>query len=177
MRNLFDILSAPRNLALLVTTASAFALAFAWTAQYGFDILPCHLCYEQRKPYILNVALGLLAFGFAKKMPKVSVALLLLSALAFLGDAGLAAFHIGVERGWWEGLTTCGGDGAIADFSKMTAEEMNAYFAHRPIVRCDVPGWTLFGLSMTTYNFMYATTLTVFTLAITLRRKKAGTTV
>ncbi len=167
-----DLFLVPRNLAILVVVTSAFALGFAWTAQYGFDILPCHLCYEQRKPYMLNVLLGLLAHLLAKPAPKAAFILLLLAALSFLGDAGIAAFHVGVERGWWEGLTTCGGDGAIADFTKMTPEEMKAYFDHRPIVRCDVPGWVLFGLSMTTYNFMYATALAVFTFFYTLKGRK-----
>ncbi|MDE1152810.1 MAG: disulfide bond formation protein B [Micavibrio sp.] len=154
--------SHPRNLALFVIAMSAFALGFAYTAQYAFHILPCHLCYEQRKPYIINIALGLLALAGLKAAPRATIALLVLAGVAFTANIGLAAFHVGVEYGWWEGLTTCGGDGAIADFSKMTVEEMNSYFANQPIVRCDVAGWRLFGISMTGYNFMYAVFCSAF---------------
>jgi len=172
IRRLSDYFTSPRNLALFVIAVSVFALGFALTAQYAFTILPCHLCYEQRKPYMLNIVLGLLALAMLKKKPRAARALLVLAGISFLANVGLAAFHVGVEEGWWEGLTTCGGDGAIADFSKMTPEEMSKYFSNRPIVRCDVAGWRFLGISMTGYNFLYALGCGAFTFLHLARGRK-----
>ena len=42
-----------------------------------------------------------------------------------------------------------------------------------PIVRCDVPAWTMFGISMAGYNILYALALAAFTLKGALRSKAA----
>ena len=56
----------------------------------------------------------------------------------------------------------CGGEGAIPD-PNLSMDELMKYFENRPIVRCDVPGWVFLGLSMTGWNFLYATGFAAFT--------------
>lgn len=91
---------------LLALAAALFALVFALTAQYGFGFKPCVLCLWQRVPYALVLPIALTGFLHVRLKPWRS-ALLLACALCFLVDAGIAAFHFGVEQRWWLGTTGC----------------------------------------------------------------------
>lgn len=145
-----------KNLGFLVAAAGVAALSFAYVAQYGFNLQPCILCLYQRKPYFAVIILGLLAAWLSDKKPRLSFGLLLLSALSFAIGAGIAGFHTGVEQGWWKGLEACG-DAALPENASLA--ELQRYVMNRPIVRCDVAAWKLFGLSMSNYNFMLSSFL------------------
>ncbi len=149
----------PRNLALLVMAGSIAALAFAYISQYGFNLQPCVLCLQQRKPYFAAILLAGIAFFSDSKMVRI---LLMLSAVSLLAGSGIAAYHTGVEQNWWAGTAACGG-GNLPE--NATIEELQKYLSRQPVVRCDVPAWKLFGISMTGYNLMYSTVFAVFILA------------
>ena len=57
------MLSAPFPRLVLGTIAavSGGALALAFIAQYGFDLWPCLLCYQQRIPYLVAFVVAALA--------------------------------------------------------------------------------------------------------------------
>lgn len=166
MKNLPAFFSDKKRLSSAVVLASLGALAFAYTAQYGFNLLPCPLCLEQRKPYFAVILLGTAAFFCAGKKDKASFIFLLLCAAAFLAGAAISGFHTGVEEGWWKGLEACGDSSLPVGAS---IEELQKYLTSRPIVRCDVPAWQMFGISMTGYNFLLSLFLTAFTFYFTLR--------
>jgi disulfide bond formation protein DsbB len=133
------------------------ALCFAWIAEYGFGLPPCELCYWQRYGYWAAIAVALIA-GFTQRESRARIAALGVLLVAFLAVAAIAAFHAGIEYGWWQGFTACtGGLG-----SGQTAEELLATIENAPIVRCDEPAFKLFGLSMAGYNFLYALALAGF---------------
>lgn len=157
-----------KNLALLICAVSVGALAFAYTAQYGFNLQPCVLCLYQRKPYFAVIALSLMAVFAADRKPRAAFVLLLLSGLAFAVGMAISGFHTGVENAWWKGLDACG-DTTLPD--NATLEQMQEYIMNRPIVRCDVAGWKFMGISMTGYNFMLSTALTAFTFFFTFRKR------
>ena len=71
-----------------------------------------------------------------------------LAALAIAVSGAIGAFHAGVEYGWWEGVTNCA---AIPGTSGGSALEQ---IMNQPLVRCDAPAWTLFGISLAGYNFL-----------------------
>lgn len=156
----------PRNLALLVMAASAGALAFAYISQYGFNLQPCVLCLYQRKPYFAALLLSGIAFFTDTKTARL---LLAFCAVSFLAGSCIAAYHTGVELGWWAGTASCGGGNLPANAS---IEELRHYLSRQPVVRCDVPAWTLFGISMTGYNLMYSTALAAFTIAGILKSRR-----
>lgn len=162
MNRILDYFGDLRNLALFVAGISILSLGSALVMQYGFNILPCHLCYVQRKPYWATIALGVIAFFAARKSPKAAFALLLAAGAAFVANIGISFFHIGVEQGWWKGLVGCGGEGATIP-PNLTIEEMKKYLENRPIVQCDIPGFMLFGISLTGYNFLLSVFLAGFT--------------
>ena len=69
-----------------------------------------------------------------------------LAALIALWSAYLAGFHAGVEWHWWEGPASCTGTSAGAGLSFNPGE----------IIRCDAVAWSLFGLSLAGYNFIFS---------------------
>lgn len=162
MKKICDYFCDLRHLALFVAGMSILALGSALIMQYGFNILPCHMCYLQRKPYWATIPLGLLAFAMSKKSPRLTFALLLLAGTAFVVNMGLSLFHVGVEQSWWPPLEGCGGEGATLP-ENATIEELKEYLKNRPIVDCRVPGFVLFGISLTGYNFLFSTFMAVFT--------------
>src|SRR5437868_15385010 len=97
--------------ALAIAVIAAATLAGAWFFQLVLDVRPCPLCLEQRYAYYLAVPLAaLVAWSAARHAPRgLLVAGLALLALAALTNAGLGAYHAGVEWGFWQGPTECSG--------------------------------------------------------------------
>jgi len=165
--NLSD--SADRRLPLLVLVASLASLAVAFASQYWGGLQPCVLCIYQRYPYGVAAALGLLGILLAGR-PGWLRSILLLAAAAFFVDAGIAAYHVGVEQHWWQGTAECG---STLDLG-LSAEELRNQLLNQPVVRCDEVPWSLFGISMAGYNFLYATALGAVTLWFALRRRRTS---
>lgn len=134
---------------LLGVLAGTAALVAAFVAQYGFGLEPCVLCIWQRWALAIAVALALpgLVPGGTKRLAAAA------SGLAFLAGAGIAAFHVGVENKWWQGTAGCH---APAFGEVMTAEQLRQSLMGTEVVACDEVAWSLFGLSMADYNFLYS---------------------
>ncbi|MET1754081.1 disulfide bond formation protein B [Novosphingobium sp. RD2P27] len=144
-------LRAARLLALL---APAGLLAGAYLGQYAFGLFPCEMCWWQRYPHFAAMALALLAFLLP---PRVPVAL---AGIAVALSGAIGGFHAGVEYGWWEGVTACTA-GTFANGGDPLAAILAA-----PVVRCDVAPWSLFGISLAGWNFLFslAAALAIFIL-------------
>ena len=130
---------------LLTTIAAAGAAALLLGAlgfQYIGEMPPCKMCYWQRYPHVAAVGLGLLALFIP------GVILPYLGALALLVTAGIGLFHAGVERGLWEGPTTC----SSQSIEGLSADELLNQILSAPVVRCDEIPWEMFGLSMAGWN-------------------------
>ncbi len=137
----------------LVLAASIVVLGTALLSQYVGGLRPCVLCLYQRVPYVLTIILsGLALAAFLAGRPQPTVARWALAACAavFLAGAGIAAYHVGVEQGWWAGTASCSGP----DLNTMTIEELREHLLAAPIVRCDEVAWSLFGISMAGYNVL-----------------------
>jgi disulfide bond formation protein DsbB len=127
-----------RLLALIVPSALMLG---ALGSQYVGGLHPCEMCYWQRWPHDAAIVLALFAFG--TRVNKASHVLVALAALAIMVSGGIGVFHAGVEYGWWPGITTCSTTAAGVSLEDI----MRA-----PVVRCDVPQWTLLGISLAGYN-------------------------
>ena len=138
--------------ALAITAIAAATLAGAWFFQLVLDIRPCPLCLEQRYAYYLVVPLGALtALAAARDIPRaLLVAGLAILALATLGNAGLAAYHSGVEWGLWKGPTEC--TGPIVNLG--SAGDLLNRLDSVKVVRCDEVQWKFLGLSLAGYNVL-----------------------
>jgi len=159
----------PRDLAAAVVVVSAGALAAAYISQYVFGLDPCQLCFYQRKPYLMNILFGITALGLAPRSREAAVAVLFFCAGTFFIDSLIAGFHVGVEQHWWKGLESCS-NYAMPEHASI--EEMKKFIAGRNVVRCDVPAFVLFGISMAGYNFILATAMGFLTLVNAWRAKK-----
>ena len=132
-----------RPLTALALAGSAALLAGAFAFQYIGGMAPCQLCLWQRWPHGAAVLIGLVALMTGWR------GLLWLGALAALTTAGIGAFHVGVEQGWWEGLATCTA-GSISGIS--TADLLNPAADVAAPVRCDAIAWQMLGISMAGWN-------------------------
>jgi len=147
----------------LVLAASAGALAFAFCAEYAFDVKACELCYWQRVPFgvtLLTASAALLAWPQERK----SRTLIAFSSLVFLVSAGLAFFHTGVEMHWWEDAVSCALPSIKAsNISEMSVEEIrDQLLATANPVPCDEVTWSFLGLSLANWNVLASLALAVF---------------
>ena len=136
----------------VLLAAAATALGTVYIAQYGFGYEPCVLCLYQRVPYAVIAALGLLAAG-----------------LVFLAGAGIAFYHVGVEQTWWASVASCGAHGVPLT---STADLFQA-LQKKAEKSCGDIDWTLFGISMATYNVVVSLILAVAALAAFRRMRGA----
>lgn len=131
-----------KHVFLLLTGFSVSMVLGAWAFEFIGGLAPCKLCYYQRYPHWVAAGAGAL------------VLLTGVTALAYLAALGAAAsgliglFHSGVERGWWEGPSTC----TSGDITGMSADDLFNQIMAAPLVRCDEIPWQMFGLSMANYN-------------------------
>lgn len=143
--------------ALLAVPAALLAGALGF--QYLGGLAPCEMCLWQR--WALLAALAVAAVAWLAGKPRW---LLVIAALAVLGNAAIAIFHAGVEQHWWQGLTAC----TAPPLTGSTADIMGQIMA-QPLVRCDAIAWSLWGLSMAGWNALISLALGVWALW-TLRR-------
>jgi disulfide bond formation protein DsbB len=144
---------------ILALAVPALLMAGALGSEYIGGLYPCEMCHWQRWPHEAAIGFSILAF-FLK--PPARTILVVLAALSILISGGIGVFHAGVEYGWWEGLTACtntAASGSLADIMKA------------PMIRCDVPQWTLAGISLAGFNALFSIAGGVAILAV-LRSKK-----
>jgi len=147
---------------LALILASAGALGFAYSAQLVDGLEPCVLCLYQRVPFAVVLVLGLIG----QFKPSTLNWVLPLAGAVFLVGCGIAFYHVGVEQQWWQ--SSCGGDLA----GNMSTSDLMAQLQNKPPKACDELEWTLFGISMATYNVAYSLGLAVFCLAGALKLRK-----
>ena len=152
-----------------IFAVSVAALANAYTAEYVFGLEPCILCLYQRIPYAIAGVLGAAAlFMPSFRLPAVAVA-----GVVFLAGAVLAFYHVGVEQHWWVSAAACGAGGG-GDGPATVDDLRQLLMQAKPVKACDQVDWTLFGLSMATYNVALSLALATASLwaADQLRRQK-----
>lgn len=138
--------------ALAVAVIAAATLAGAWFFELVLDIRPCPLCLEQRYAYYLAVPLGALVALAASRdvaRPVLLIGLAIL-ALAALGNAGLGAYHAGVEWKFWQGPTDCTGSIGNLGSAGNLLERLDTV----KVIRCDEVQWRFLGLSLAGYNVL-----------------------
>ena len=144
--------------ALLIAAASIVILATVWIFQ-GFGYAPCELCLTQRYAFYAAAPVALLTALLASRsahgLARAGFALL---ALVFAANAVLAAYHAGVEYGWWAGPTACtGGLTGSLDVNDL----VNALNSVK-VVRCDEVQLRIAGLSLAGWNVVASAALAIY---------------
>ncbi|MEL6958825.1 MAG: disulfide bond formation protein B [Pseudomonadota bacterium] len=147
-----------RALILMASGGSAAMLAGAFLFQ-ALGFAPCMMCLWQRWPHAAAVVLG----GVALVAVSGQRTLACLGAFAALTTAGLGLYHTGVERAWWDGPGTCSGISTINLEDPLSTDI-------EPIVMCSDVTWSLFGLSMASYNALFSLLLAMIWIGAATRR-------
>lgn len=157
-------LALARWIALLLPVA---LMAGALGSQYIGGLVPCEMCVWQRWPHYAAIVVALLAFVVQGNVMRAALILLAGALIAVSGAIGV--FHAGVEYHWWQGITACtSGFRPTTSSADMLAQIMNA-----PVVRCDAPQWTLFGISLAGFNAIFSIAGAILIFALVGRRKRA----
>ncbi|MDT3684669.1 MAG: disulfide bond formation protein B [Pseudorhodoplanes sp.] len=143
--------------ALAIAILGAATILGAWYFQYGLGLQPCPLCLEQRYAYYFAIPLAVLAalgvsVGASRK---VIVAAFIVIALGMLWNAGLGAYHAGVEWKFWPGPQDCGGQ--LGDLG--TAGGLLKKLESIRVIRCDEVAWSFLGISLAGYNVLISLAL------------------
>jgi disulfide bond formation protein DsbB len=144
----------------LALTVPALLMAGALGSQYLGGLAPCEMCMWQRWPHYAAIVAAMLAI-LLRRSP-ASRPLTVLAGLLIVASGLIGGFHAGVEYGWWRGPQHC--TGAITGGGDILRQIMAA-----PIVRCDVPQWTLAGVSLAGWNFLFSLAGGLAVLALSLR--------
>lgn len=137
-----------RTLPLALLIASLAVLAGALAFQYLGGLTPCELCLYERWPYDAAAVLALVALVIGRR--RSSRIVLIAAGLVFLAGAGLAFYHVGVERHWFPGPSACTGPALDASSEAALEAELEA----TPMVRCDAVQWSLIGVSLAGWNLL-----------------------
>jgi len=154
-----------RHLTYLAAFGSVGLLAGAFAFQHLGGLPPCQLCLTQRWPHAVAVLIGavILLGSFYRLAP--------LGAIAALTTASYGIYHVGVERKWWDGPSSCSGG---ADRSNLNAEQILDQLLATPVVRCDDVLWDLFGISMAGWNAIFSMCLAGLWIVISFRAYKSA---
>ena len=129
--------------------ACAVMLGAAHAFETFGHLAPCSLCLKQREVYwgaaVIAAVGGALSLTAAPARRFVCALL----ALAFLGGAGLAAYHAGAEWKFWPGPASCSGGQThvgAADLVRL----LRGGAINPP--SCDTAAWVFLGVSMAGWN-------------------------
>jgi len=166
---MINVMPLTRAVPLLIVLAAIGSLATALIAEHVYKLEPCILCIYQRLPFVATGVLALLALRL-EKFPDAVIAVIAVCGLIYLAGSGIAFYHVGVEQHWW--LSGCTGElftgGSVAD--------LKASLMSKPEKPCDDIDWTLFGISMATYNVAYSGGLGLLSLGAAMQMSKSRKT-
>jgi disulfide bond formation protein DsbB len=135
----------------VVLFAAALVIAGALAFEHLGGLAPCPLCLQQRYAYYAGVpALFLALVLIAAERPKLAALVFLLVAAAFLANAGLGAYHAGVEWKLWPGPETCAATG-VQPLGSGSGGVLGSLSKTR-VIRCDEAPWQFLGLSLAGWN-------------------------
>ena len=142
-------------------TQVIFALLFinisillsAYYIQYVLKVPPCPMCQYQRIPYYLAVVvLGVFFFNILD-FKKLILVLILLSFI----NIAISFYHIGIEQGFFNELTSC-----KDDLSANNTQELLKELSNTGIVSCKEVTFRIFGFSLATLNFLVNIAIVLF---------------
>lgn len=139
--------------AAIALAATAVLLGGALLFEHVGGLVPCEMCMWQRWPHLAALLLAALAIALPKGRPaRIATAC---SAGGIVTSGIIAVDHLGVERHWWAGHTAC-----TASMPKgLSTSEYLEHMMRMPLHRCDVPQWTIAGLSLADLNAILSLTI------------------
>lgn len=141
----------PNRLPQFLILVSAGLLIGANIFEHVFGYAPCQLCLYQRLTWWIVLGVACIAAWLMKSRPTLAVLVCVLAIVSVAAGAVIAGYHAGVEYTWWLGPSGCSGAQPMT-FS--LEEALNNVASAPPPPACDEVVWSLFGISMSGYNFL-----------------------
>lgn len=136
--------TARQNLILLAAFAAVLSIA-GFILEYGFNVLPCHMCWWQRYAHYGILALSLIGLVTPKFMKPALIAI----SLTACAGLGIAMWQFAAQHGWLPFPASCTSAGMP---SYAGAQDLLAAMQATKVVPCDKETFTLFGLSLAGWN-------------------------
>jgi len=154
----------PTDIAVALGALALALIVGALGFQYIAHMPPCEMCHWQRWPLIAAAALGILGGLFVKRDDSMAFWLALLVILLVAASGAIGVDQAGVEWKWWEGPQAC--TGKLMGFHGL--DDLNVPGQ----VRCDLPSFRLFGISLAGYNAILSLGSALIGLVLLLRRSR-----
>ena len=139
----------------LIFLISVIALVSAFFIEYVLGHQPCNLCILERIPYLLAIIIILLNFKFSH----YEKFFILLLSIIFLAGAIISLYHLGIEQGFIQESLVCD----LKSGSNLLSKEEILKQLQEKNVSCKDVTFKIFGLSLTSYNFLISLLITVST--------------
>jgi disulfide bond formation protein DsbB len=142
----------PAAAAAIVAIVGALTICGFFFFEYVLGYPSCPLCLDQRNAFYVGVPLATLLWLGANygASTKVMIAGFAVIAAIMLWNAGLSAYHAGVEWKFWPGPADC--SGPINSLG--SANDMLKRLQNIRIVRCDEAAWRFLGISLAGYDVL-----------------------
>ena len=138
-------------------------LISAYYIEYILKVPACSMCIYQRIPYFLSTII--IVFFFLKKIDFKKLIIILF--LFTLINTGLSFYHMGIEQGFFNELNTC-----KDEINASNTKDLLSQLKSKGVVSCKEVGFTIFGLSLATINFIVNIILIMFYWIILKNEKK-----
>ena len=147
--------------------ACVAALAYAYYAQFGLDLVPCHLCIFQRFT-VAALAVAFLAAAFVSRPGRRGAVCAVLIAITGLATIATAGRHVWIQMQPAGSVPACGADLAfMMDVFPLTDVIMKVFKAGG---ECALVEWSFLGLSMPAWVLVIAVVLTAAGVWVNLRK-------
>ena len=147
---------------ILITLLLALFSAFFIELYLGHK--PCKLCIYQRIPYFISIPLIVQIF-FIKKFEKVA---LLILSIVFFVSFGLAFYHFGIEKGFFQESAAC----ATNEISNELTKEQILEKLKQNSISCKNVNFRVLGFSLATINSIFSISLSAIFLKLFLNYGK-----
>ena len=151
-----------KKIYLSILIISILALTSAYFIEYFLGYQPCNLCLLERIPYALSIIIILANFKF--KFNDKSILLVLI--IIFVVSALLSIYHLGIEQGLIEESFVC----STKDNLNLNKEQLLQEL-QKMNISCKNVAFTIFGLSLTTYNILLSVIISATLIKIYAKQK------
>ena len=146
---------------LLALAALATTLSLSgFILEYGFNVLPCHMCWWQRYMHYAILAFSLLGLTAHRYHRSPALPLTGITVAAFTGLA-IAVWQFAAQHGWLPFPASCTSAGMPTYAS---GANLLAAMNTTKVIPCDKETFTLLGLSLAAWNI--PATLLTLTLSV-----------
>jgi len=151
-----------KKIYLSILIISILALTSAYFIEYFLGYQPCNLCLLERIPYALSIIIILADFKI-KFNDKLTLLVLI---IIFVVSALLSIYHLGIEQGLIEESFVC----STKDNLNLNKEQLLQEL-QKMNISCKNVAFTIFGLSLTTYNILLSVIISATLIKIYAKQK------